>query len=129
MVALLDANVLIALTIADHEHHREVMTWWGEGRAMATCPITQGALLRFCLRVGVPPMDAMALLDSVTSSDHHRFWPDDLEFDLDMINGLQGHRQVTDAYLVALAVHGGGVLATLDRGLAHHHGEVVELLG
>ena len=42
---------------------------------------------------------------------------------------LMWHRQVTDAYLVALARHHGGRVATLDKGLAALHGGDVLLLG
>lgn len=128
MVALLDPNVLIALTITDHVHHAVAQAWWGGGRAVATCPITQGALLRFCLRVGVGVGDAQDLLDPLTGSHHHEFWPDDVAFERSVLDGITGHRQVTDAYLVALSVHHGGVLATLDRRLAERHGTAVELL-
>jgi predicted nucleic acid-binding protein len=58
----------------------------------------------------------------------HTIWPDEIRYEAAHLGGVIGHRQVTDAYLVALARHHGGRLATLDRGLAALHGEEVELL-
>jgi uncharacterized protein len=53
---------------------------------------------------------------------------DAIPYQADHLIGVIGHRQVTDAYLVALARHHGGRVATLDRGLAALHGEAVHLL-
>ncbi|PKM02397.1 MAG: hypothetical protein CVV17_05770, partial [Gammaproteobacteria bacterium HGW-Gammaproteobacteria-7] len=55
----------------------------------------------------------------------HRFWADAIDYSAVSWSGLLGHRQVTDAYLAALARHQRGRLATLDRGLATLHGDVV----
>ncbi|MDQ3528256.1 MAG: hypothetical protein M3424_10365, partial [Actinomycetota bacterium] len=51
-VYLLDANVLIALVVTDHEHHARAAAWMSPGRRFAVCPVTQGALVRFLLRQG-----------------------------------------------------------------------------
>ena len=61
----------------------------------------------------------MSLLKRITSMSGHEFWPYDLEVSrvIPVDLPLVGHRQVTDAYLVALAASRGGVLATLDRGV------------
>ena len=85
-------------------------------------------LLRFLLREGQPAPDAVAALEAIRSQPWHRFWPDAIPYGADLLAGVIGHRQVTDAYLVALARHHGGRLATLDRGLAALHGEDVDLL-
>lgn len=49
---LLDANVLIALFDADHVHHPIVREWFItlEGQ-FATCPIIEGALTRWIVRI------------------------------------------------------------------------------
>ena len=75
----------------------------------------------------------MSLLNRITSMSEHEFWPDDLEVSraIPVDLPLVGHRQVTDAYLVALAASRGGVLATLDRGVlavAGDNEEFVELV-
>jgi uncharacterized protein len=55
MTILLDANVLIALVVADHGHHDAVETWLaGVTDRFATCPITQGSLVRLLIREGQP---------------------------------------------------------------------------
>ena len=121
---LLDANALIALTTKDHVSHAGVMHWMAETKpAFATCPITEGALVRFHMRLA--PQSGLALsraiLQSLAKLPAHRFWPDDLPY-LEMpTRGVQGYRQVTDSYLVALARKNGAKLATLDQALAAWH--------
>lgn len=116
-VHLLDANVLIALTIAEHEHHDRATEWFSGAAAVAVCPVVEGALTRFLLRLGESAEVAVALLNGVRESPRCSFWPDDLSYvDLDLAE-VRGHRQVTDAYLVGLAVKRGGLLATFDRNL------------
>ena len=124
-VALLDANVVIALTISDHVHHEVAEEWFTRRRGQfATCPITQGALVRLVLRHGGTADQALAALTSLTSHKAHRFWPDDVDFGRVAMTGVVGHRQVTDAYLAALARHQGGKLATFDQALAALHPDV-----
>ena len=84
--------------------------------------------MRTLLRGGVVARDAGTALRSVASSPRHRFWPDDLGYQDVRLDGVVGHRQVTDAYLAALARAHGGRLLTFDRGLAALHGDVTELL-
>lgn len=129
MIALLDANVLIALTAEDHVHHDAAESWmlgWGGG--VATCPVTQGALVRFVLRGGGTAAVALAVLRGLTARPDHEQWPDDLGYDRVDLRGVVGHRQVTDAYLAALARSRGARLATFDAGLAVLHADVVEPL-
>jgi predicted nucleic acid-binding protein len=103
--------------------------WFDEAEPdLATCPITEGTLLRFLLREGWSAADAVTVLDAMCGRPWHRFWPDAIPFDAAHLGGVIGHRQVTDAYLVALSRHHGGRVATLDKGLAALHGEQVELL-
>lgn len=110
-------------------HHGPARKWFeSEPRNLATCPITQGTLLRFLIREGLGVKAAADTLSAITSQGWHTFWPDDIAFDGGVLRGVVGHRQVTDAYLVALAGNSGGRVATLDRGLAAVHGEVVELV-
>lgn len=123
---LLDANVLIALAVDDHIHHSAAEEWFARRRRgrFATCPITQGALIRLVIRHGASPAQATAALASVTSHKTHQFWPDDLDFAAVPMIGVIGHRQVTDAYLAALARHHDGQVATFDHGLALLHPDV-----
>jgi toxin-antitoxin system PIN domain toxin len=130
-VHLLDANVLIALFDADHVHHTAVRDWFialqGE---FATCPIIEGALTRWIVRIEGHTGAAAAQreLRKLAVDARHRFWPDDLAYADVECKGVLGHGQVTDAYLAALARKHGGRLATLDRGLAALHHDVAELI-
>lgn len=125
MTILLDANVLIALVVPDHVHHPAADTWFSNlDEDHATCPITQGSLLRFGLRHGSRIDSAAAALAGVTRHARHQFWPDNLGYDGVSMAGVIGHRQVTDAYLAALARHHQGRLATFDDGLAALHADV-----
>lgn len=128
---LLDGNVLVALTDAAHVHHLPAQRWFARSTApFATCPITQGTLLRLLLRFGAAAdaSAAIAVLRALTAHPRHRFWADDVDYLHVNCKGVLGHRQVTDAYLAALARHHGGNLASFDRGLAALHADVVELI-
>jgi len=119
-VYLLDANVLIALATPEHSLNARAAAWFREGHRFATCPITQGALVRFHLRVGADATweSAKMLLEGISALPRHEFWADDVSY-LEMpVRQLVGHRQVTDAYLAMLASWHGGILATMDEGLA-----------
>lgn len=125
MSCLLDGNVLIASVQPRHVHHGSAVAWLGTLEdTFATCPITQGALIRILLRGGASTADARASLESVLSHPRHDFWPDELDYLAVRLNGVVGHRQVTDAYLAALARGRAGSLATFDRGLAALHRDV-----
>jgi len=122
-VYLLDSNVLIALATPEHSLNACAAEWFRKGHRFATCPITQGALVRFHLRAGFDATadSAKLLLESISALPRHEFWPDDASY-LDLpTTGIVGYRQVTDAYLAMLARRHGGSLATLDRGLAAVH--------
>lgn len=117
-VHLLDANALIALTLTDHEHHQRAATWAAHVEHIALCPITEGALARFMIRLGQSQATVKALLGELHASPRCEFWPDAISYlDADL-GHVVGHRQVTDAYLAALAARDGGLLATFDEGLA-----------
>jgi toxin-antitoxin system PIN domain toxin len=126
---LTDGNLLVALTVVEHVHHDTALDWFERTEPeIATCPITEGTLLRFLVRAGRPAGEAVAVLEAMRARPWHHFWPDAIPYEPGHLVGVIGHRQITDAYLVALARHHGGRLATLDRGLAVLHGEDVELL-
>lgn len=129
MTALLDANVLIALISTDHLHHTAAEAWLtNTSEAFATCPITQGSVIRFVIWQGNAAARAKALLAEVTADPRHVFWPDSMGYEEVLMDGVFGHAQVTDAYLAELARVNGGRLATFDRGLAGLHSDVAELV-
>lgn len=115
---LLDANVLIALTVAEHEHHSRASTWAAGIERFAVCPVVEGALVRFLLRIGERPGVAQEVLRAVHAVPGCEFWPDSTSYADVPLAHVRGHRQVTDAYLVGLAAERpGALLATLDEGL------------
>lgn len=122
-VYLLDCNVLIALATPEHSLNGRAAAWFVKGRRFATCPITQGALFRFHLRAGVGATleSAKLLLESISALPQHGFWPDDVSYLGLPTEGIVGHKQVTDAYLVLLARNHGGSVATMDQALAAVH--------
>jgi len=129
VTALLDANVLIALVVAEHVHHDAAAEWLSASDAgFATCPMTQGSLVRFLLRNGQPAAAVRDVVGAIESADGYEFWPDSVSFGAVELGGVVGHRQVTDAYLAQLARTRNGQLATLDSGLAHLHSDVALLV-
>lgn len=128
---LLDSNVLVALADTSHIHHDPAERWLArQSLPFATCPITQGALIRVLLqtRAVESVRGAIDVLSLILGDGRHRFISDDMPY-LDVSwRGVLGHRQVTDAYLAALARRHGARLATFDRGLAALHADVAVLI-
>jgi uncharacterized protein len=124
MRALLDVNVLIALFDADHSLHAPALRWFDDnaGAGWASCPLTQNGCIRVMSQPRYPnplPVDAIAQrLREATSNARHEFWPDELSL-LDPrtidTTRIHGPKQLTDVYLLALAVARGGRLVTFDR--------------
>jgi uncharacterized protein len=128
VIALLDANALIALMVSDHVHHEAADAWVATCGQLATCPITQGSLIRLLMREGQPAATGVAILTALMSNSRHEFWNDDVPYTDVRLTGVIGHRQVTDAYLAQLARQRRGRLATFDEGLAALHSDVAELI-
>lgn len=121
--------MLIALALTGHMHHDAAEAWLASSdEPFATCPITEGSLVRHVLRQGSNGVAAQAILAALRDDQRHRFWPDDLSYGEVPLRDLRGHAQVTDAYLVALARRHGARLATFDGGLARLHPAAVELI-
>ena len=125
--ALLDINILTALLWPAHEHHEVAHAWFG-GHAdapWATCSLTQLGFVRIVSnpafsRDALSPVEALALLAENIAHPRHEFWTDSLQVPTavkGMEARLQGFKQLTDAYLLAVAHRQRGVLATFDRGL------------
>jgi uncharacterized protein len=124
-VFLADGNVLVALLVVDHVHHQLALDWFESTEPdLATCPITESTLLRFLIRQGHDAAEAANILTALRANAWHRFWPDAIPYLEEHLAGVIGHRQVTDAYLVALARHQGGRVVTLDKGLGVVHRDV-----
>lgn len=129
MSVLLDANVLIALAVPSHVHHERADQWLSSADfEYATCPLTQGALMRLIVREDGAPGRGVDLLAALAQDPRHEFWPDHLPFTAVHWAGTIGHRQVTDAYLAELARAHHSRLATFDKGLASLHQDVALLI-
>jgi uncharacterized protein len=129
VTVLLDANVLIALVVDDHVHHAVAESWFaGLDGNFATCPVTEGSLMRLLIREGQPAATARVILAGTAAHPRHEFWPDDVPYGDVPTRGIVGHRQVTDAYLAQLARAHEARLATFDQALAKLHPDVAELV-
>jgi toxin-antitoxin system PIN domain toxin len=128
MIALLDVNVLVALFDEAHLHHERAHEWFGSNRSLgwASCPLTENGFARVVSNPAYPGrgttlQDAIARLERFRlSGGDHSFWPDSVSLRDDTLFRLVhigGHRQLTDLYLLALAVRHRGRLATFDRSI------------
>jgi toxin-antitoxin system PIN domain toxin len=124
MRALLDVNVLIALHDANHAQHALASEWFIAHAAAgwASCPLTQNGVLRIMAHRSYSnpqPMSVLvAMLRASTQSAIHTFWPDDLSLlDAQHFQHARIHspKQLTDLYLLALAVKHGGRLVSFDQ--------------
>ena len=124
MRSLLDVNVLIALLDSGHTEHVRALEWFVDHakQGWASCPLTQNG----CVRILSQPAYANALpfrevecrLRDFAGNASHSFWPDDISIldpeRFDLSQSL-GPRQLTDVYLLALAVRNNGRLVTFDQ--------------
>jgi uncharacterized protein len=124
MRALLDINVLLALLDRDHVDHQRARTWITNEieYGWASCAITQNGFVRIISQPRYPspisPSHAIALLARATGTSYHEFWTCEVSIlNPDVINPSRVHSptQVTDAYLLALAVANGGRFVTFDQ--------------
>ncbi len=131
MTWLLDGNALAAYAISTHVHHARVRAWFASlTEPFATCAVTQGTLLRLHMQLAVDTSAAAAWaeLQSITNHPRHEFWEDGFAYLHVSTKPLQGHRQVTDAWLAELTRRHGGRVATLDHGFSTTHPDVAVLI-
>jgi toxin-antitoxin system PIN domain toxin len=127
VIALLDVNILVALFDDAHVHHQIAHDWFADNResGWASCPLTENGMLRFLsspvradLRVPIPEL--VDLLNQFRENTDHRFWADDISFrdgQVFNVRSFRGHKQLTDVYLLGLAVKHGGRFVTFDGGV------------
>lgn len=119
---------MIALAWPTHVAHERSLRWFERrgGEAWATCPLTQLAFVRILSNPAFSPdalsvAEAAQMLGDSTADPAHVFWADDLNLNEAIAlaaESLQGHKQLTDAYLIGLARNRKGRLATLDKAVA-----------
>ena len=122
---LLDINVLIALMDPDHAFHGNAHAWWAaEPRAWASCPLTENGLVRIMASTAYSKTtrfavaDITARLSAFTGASDHVFWTDTLSLRDSRHfrhTSILTSKQITDIYLLALAVENQGSLATFDQ--------------
>lgn len=126
MRALFDVNALLALFDDGHIFHDRSRDWWASSVAggWATCPITQNGFVRILSQPGYTSprafAGAVAALKLGIDQPGHEFWPDDISItDASVFDHgrILGPNQITDVYLLALAVKNGGRLVTFDAGV------------
>jgi toxin-antitoxin system PIN domain toxin len=126
MRALLDINVLIALLDQDHSLHGQAGNWFAAnaGRGWASCPITQNGCVRIMSHPSYPsPLQVGAIMERLgeaIATTHHQFWADDvslLDSGVADRTRIHGPRQVTDLYLLALAVRHRGCFVSFDSSI------------
>ncbi|HTW50040.1 MAG TPA: TA system VapC family ribonuclease toxin [Acidobacteriaceae bacterium] len=124
---LLDVNALVALTDEDHVHHTAALKWFNAaGRHdWGVCPMTEAGFLRVVTRpdVGGRSMEeAGEMLIQLAKLPGFRYWPMTagwIEVAAPLADRIFGHQQVTDAWLLGLAIRESGVLVTFDRAMRH----------
>ncbi len=126
---LLDLNVLVALTDDEHKHYQKAQTWFHSVRHVewGTCALTEAGYIRLVANpaTGFPEGSlerAIDILSGVAENPCHRFWPMTESWTTmtaPFADRIFGHQQVTDAYLLGLAIKENGVLVTFDRGLKY----------
>jgi len=126
---LLDLNVLIALADPDHHYHQVVQAWFiSTGKAnWGVCPLTEAGFVRITTNPAYRPSvrtiaQATAILGDFATAPGYHYWTiTDKWAALTAPFGdrLTGHQQVTDAYLLGLAIKERGVLVTFDKAVKY----------
>jgi uncharacterized protein len=131
---LLDLNVLVALTDVEHIHRQRAERWFlstGKGN-WGVCPLTEAGFIRVttnpAMQPGIITLErAIAILQALRVHPGYHYWPITdgeswVAVTAPFASRISGHQQVTDAYLLGLAIKEGGVLVTFDRGLKYMAG-------
>lgn len=126
MRALLDVNVLIALIDELHVHHAAATHWLTLHRASgwASCPLTENGCIRVVSSPGyTSPRPARQVADMLAlgaGNGDHEYWADSVSLVRDPAlrwDRVLSSRQLTDCYLLALAVAHAGRLVTFDHSI------------
>jgi toxin-antitoxin system PIN domain toxin len=126
---LLDVNTLVALFDPGHIHHRVAARWFSPpGIQWGVCAFSEAGFLRVSTNsaVGNRTLEqATDLLKGFVNDPYYRFWPINASWTSlpEPLHGrIYGHQQITDAYLLGLAIKENGILVTLDKAIRHMAG-------
>jgi len=124
---LLDINILLGIAWEDQQAHATVFPWFQQtGRVrFATCGITQTGFVRISSSVrfgahAVSVKEAFQALDTFVAMPGHDFWAMDIDIRTAtgaFVDKLFGPMQLTDAYLLGMAIAKDGVLVTRDKAI------------
>jgi len=130
--SLLDLNVLIALTDPEHQHHQKARNWLASsGRErLGVCPLTEAGFLRVTTNPAFYPgprtlEQAIAILQGLKGRDDYWYCPIDeswVTLTAPFAARIHGHQQITDAYLLGLAIKEKGTLVTFDKSILYMAG-------
>lgn len=124
---LLDLNVLIALVDSAHQNYQRAQNWFissGKYR-WGLCPLTEAGFLRVTTNPAYRPKsrtfaEAVAILQILKGHTNYWYWEIDkswVELTAPFAARIFGHQQVTDAYLLGLAIKENALLVTFDKGI------------
>ena len=129
MRSLLDVNVILALIDFDHVFHARSHDWWNgvNDNGWASCPLTENGVVRIMSRprYSAPeqysPKEIINWLTEFIRDTDHEFWPDALSLTDPRLfdhGRILGPRQITDHYLLALAVSHNAIFVTFDQSIS-----------
>jgi uncharacterized protein len=130
--SILDLNVLIALTEPGHDQFQSAQNWFGaaSGAALGLCPLSEAGFIRITTSPSFRPLprsmdQAIGALNMLKANKSYWYCGIDqswVDLTAPFADRISGHQQVTDAYLLGLAIKEDGVLVTFDRGIRYMAG-------
>jgi toxin-antitoxin system PIN domain toxin len=120
------------MTDETHRHHWAAKKWLhSSGRdRWGICPLTESGYIRITtnplMHSGNRTLrDSIAVLEDLACRPGYRYWPMTeswVALTAPFAARISGHQQITDAYLLGMAIKENGVLVTFDRGLRYMAG-------
>jgi hypothetical protein len=129
---LLDLNVLIALTEPDHIHHGKTQKWFdsSSNQSLGICPLTEAGFVRITTSTSFQPAphsleQAIGILQVLKGHVAYSYWEireSWVSLTAPFSARISGHQQITDAYLLGLAIKESGALVTFDKAIKYMAG-------
>jgi uncharacterized protein len=126
---LLDLNALIALADPDSIHYEAMQRWYDTAghRDWGVCPLTESGFVRVTTNPKYSGPNrtvaqARAILGELSKVSGYRYWPITeswVEVTAPFAPRIKGHQQVTDAYLLGMAIREEGTLVTFDASISY----------